>query len=1123
MKNIVMGRYIISGRAKFGLLLLAFFQFFSSEIHAEVQERVVISELPKALETLSKRFDVIFSYDWDLVKDIKIEVDIRKRSTLDDIIRQITQKTDLVIEEVGTKIFVVYSRLPMEKINLPGSMGSQVKQLNKRPGMGLKSIVQDEIHILQPIFKSISGKVMDGDGAPLIGVNVIEKGTANGTATDLDGTYSIEVVGAEAILQFSYIGYENQEVLVGTKSEIVVSMLADAKALDEVIVVGYGTMKKSDLTGAVSSVGENALGIFPASSAVHALQGKAAGVVVQSTNGEPGGQFKIRVRGSTSINANSDPLFVVDGFVAGSLPPAEDIASMEVLKDASATAIYGSRGANGVIMVTTKSGKAGRTLINYNSYYSFHKEIGRLKLLGARDFAEYINEARDAPFYDLNALEFDTDWQDLVFRPGSAQSHQVSISGGSEKIRYYLSGIYFDQKGVIKESDFDRLSLSTNLNFDASDHLSIKLNSTIRGTNRSGIPTQTGGIANNSGVISAAQRFDPNQGVLDSDGAYTKSKVGIAAFENPVALLDGRVEEDLQDVIQTNIQGKYQLTDNLIFNSTAGVNISNSRDGLYNSTITNLGEGSFGRGQLTYRKNLNFLTEQYLNYDMGLGQRSSLVLTGGYSYQKFKSESLTALNTGFISDALSFWNLGVGTNLEAPSSGITRSEISSFYGRVNYGYENRYLLTFTGRYDGASQFSVGNKWSFFPSGALSWNIGNEDFFPNNNIISNLKLRISYGLTGNQGISSYQSLARLSATYFVINNNPVSSIRPTSIANKDLTWETTAQFNVGLDIELFDGRLSLTTEYYDKKTNDLLFDVPIPSFSGFQRRLDNLGEIENRGVELQMAGKILVNDVKWDAAFNLTVNRNRVLSLPNGAEVIFSSAPSQPSSVPNSILREGEPVGSFYGYVYEGVYQEGDEFVLGGAFESTPGGEKYVDLNGDGVLDTKDRRIIGDPNPNFIWGLNNDLSYRGINVNIFFQAYVGGDMLNIARMELDRLSGNSNATVLALNRWTPSNIDTDVPKATSDRAARTSTRFVEDGSFVRLKNISLGYELPVQWLSNMKIRSARIYMSGQNLLTFSDYSGVDPEVAFRSSNTNLGLDFGSYPSVKSFTIGVNVGF
>ncbi len=972
--------------------------------------------------------------------------------------------------------------------------------------------------------KSVSGKVTDSSGASLPGVSVVVKGTTTGVITDGDGKYSLSKLPENATLQFSFVGLKTKEVAVETKTAINVMLEDETIGIEEVVAVGYGTVKKSDLTGAVASVGQKDLTAFPTTNVVQSMQGRSAGVMIQSTNGEPGEDFKITIRGATSINASSEPLFVVDGLVGGSMPPSGDIAAIEILKDASATAIYGSRGANGVVMVTTKSGKAGKTKVELNSYYSFQKEIGRLNLLKAKDFAAYINEARNTNFYDLNALNIDTDWQDQIFQKGHFQNHQLSMSGGNEKMQFYVSGIYTDQEGLIKTSAYNRYSITTNLKYNVSDHIRVSLNSSYNNSSQDGVLSSVGGGVNNASVIQAAYRFEPTSGIKDEIGRYTTSKVGIAPFENPMAIIDGRIEENKLEKIQTNLKAEIDIAKGLIFNSTYGMIIQNSRSGVYNNRISNLGISTNGLGTMSYGKNSNLLTEQYLNYIFNIGKKNDFTLTGGYSYQKFNYETFTASNSGFITDALGFWNLGAGTNLIAPISAYTESEIVSFYGRMNYNFDNRYLITLTSRYDGASQFSDGNKWSYFPSGAFSWNIGNENFYPQNNILTGLKFRTSYGLTGNQSIGAYQSLSRISSTYFVVNNTSVSSVLPTKIANKDLTWETTSQFNVGMDFDFFKRRIGITAEYYLKRTNDLLFSVPIPAFSGFQERLENLGEIENTGYEFEVTSKNLVNALKWNSSLNVTFNRNKVLSLPNGgADIILSNAPSFTGTLQNSILRVGEPVGSFYGFVYQGVYQAGDQFVPGGAFETSLGGEKFADLNNDSKLDNYDRKIIGNPNPKAVWGFNNDFSYKGFNLNIFFQAMTGGDMLNLTNMELNILSGNTNATTDALQRWTPTNTNTNVPKAATGRSPRVSTRFVEDGSFIRCKNISIGYDFPSNLLNKLKLSSARIYLSGQNLWTLTNYSGVDPEVAYKSNNTNLGLDFGSYPNPKSYTLGISLGF
>ncbi|WP_158867889.1 TonB-dependent receptor [Maribellus comscasis] len=981
-----------------------------------------------------------------------------------------------------------------------------------------------ELLPVQQTESVITGKVTNSNGESIPGVTIFVKGTNNGVITNIDGEYSIQNVSSGAIIVFSFVGMKTQEIEVAGRTTIDVVMEEETIGIEEVVAIGYGTVKKSDLTGSVANIKEKDLVALPANSALQAMQGRVAGVTIQSVNGEPGGDYKIRVRGATSINASSNPLFVIDGLVGGSMPPPEDIASIEILKDASASAIYGSRGANGVVMITTKLGNVGKITVKVNSYYSFQEEIGRVEVLNAQEFVDYINDARGYEFYDPDNITVDTDWQDLIFQKGHMQNHQVSVSGGSEKSQYYISGIYNDQKGVIKTSAFNRYSLTTNLKFDLSDYFRLNFSSLLQSTKNDGVISQSGNGVTNSGVIASSQRFDPNQGIIDDDGTYTKSKVGIAAFENPMASIDGRDIESIRDHIQLNLKAEIDVTKGLTFNSTFGTIIQNTRDGSYANKISNLGEQYNGLARMSHRRNFNFLTEQYLNYNLAINERNKFILTGGYSYQLFRNESFSAANASFITDALGFWNLGVGTNLQIPESGYSESKIASFYGRINYNFDDRYLCTLSSRYDGASQFSEGNQWSFFPSGALSWNMHNEEFWPQNEILSSLKIRTSYGLTGNQAISAYQSLARISNSFFVLNNTSVSSVRPTSIANKDLTWETTSQFDIGVDIGFLNRRVNLLADYYYKKTKDLLFSVPIPAFSGFQNRLENLGVIENKGYEIQLESKNLVDDFKWSTSFNISLNRNKVVELPGGVDIIYSSAPSATGgSMETSILREGEPVGSFYGFIYEGVYQEGDTFIPGGGFETTSGGERFANLNDDEVLDNNDRTIIGNPNPKVILGLNNDFSYKGFSLNIFFQSYLGGDMMNLVKLDLDRLSGNSNATKDALNRWTPENTVTDVPKAAAGRVSRVSSRFVEDASFLRLKNISLAYDFSSSLLKKLKINNARVYVSGQNLLTFTNYSGVDPEVAYKSSNVNLGLDYDSYPSTTSYTIGINLEF
>ncbi|WP_293011209.1 TonB-dependent receptor [Mongoliibacter sp.] len=972
---------------------------------------------------------------------------------------------------------------------------------------------------------NITGTVTEENGEPIIGATIQLKGTAIGTVTDLDGSYSIEVEGTNPILVFRSIGFKTQEMALGNQTIINIALESDLSSLSEVVVVGYGTQKRSDLTGSVASVKSEELTAFPAINVAQALQGRAAGVQIQANNGAPGSDFKIRIRGGTSINASSDPIFVVDGFVGGALPPPEDIESIEVLKDASATAIYGSRGANGVILVTTKRGKKGEPRIEFNSAFSSQEEISRLDLLNADQFIDYISEIRP----QFSSLGANTDWQDEIFRPGQIQNHQLSISGGSDNVDYYVSTAFFDQKGVIIGSGFNRFSITSNVNIQATDRLKLGVNIFAQRSSQEGTRTQEGsGGSNNTGVVSGAFKFEPDQPIFDENGMYTIARMN-DPHDNPVAVAREFQNESVNDRVQGNFLADYRISDNLTFRTTLGATTNSGRIGTYTPTLLNAGRVVGGQGNVNGIRSTLLQNENYLTYNKTFNGVHNLTVMGGYSYQTQSNEAWGGTGQNFVTDAFEFWNLGAASVWQRPTSSLTDWALSSFYGRVNYGFDDRFLFQFNARYDGSSTFSANNKWAFFPSTAIAWNVGNEGFLKDNQTISLLKIRASYGLTGNQAIAPFQTLARFSDVFTVVNGLPVNAIRPTTVANNDLTWETTAQFNIGTDIAILSDRIYATFEYYRMVTSDLLFQVPLPQYSGFSNQLQNVGSVENKGIELTLGGRILTGAFKWNSDINISRNRNQVLSLPGGNDILYGSGPGHMVGLGQTqILREGYPVGSFFGWIYDGVYQEGDTFIPGGGFEQRPGGEKFRDINGDGVLNANDREIIGNPHPDFIFGWNNDFQWKNFDLNIFFQGSQGNDILSYTLMELNLLSGINNATTEALNRWTPQNTDTNVPSAFLGRTRRVSTRFIYDGSFVRLKNIALGYNMPLSVTSRIGVQRLRIYASAQNILTFTNYVGYDPEVNYNSGggtngNRNLGLDYGSYPNVKSYTMGLNIIF
>lgn len=982
----------------------------------------------------------------------------------------------------------------------------------------------------------ISGRITDENGEPLPGANILEKGTTNGTTSDVNGSFSLTVAGESSVLVFSFIGYTTQELPVGRQTSFSVQLQPDYKTLSEVVVVGYGTVKKSDLTGAVSSVKGEDLTAYPAIDAMQALQGRAPGVNISATNGAPGSPMKVRIRGGTSINASSDPIFVVDGFVGGAMPPPEDIESIEVLKDASATAIYGSRGANGVIMVTTKRGKPGKTQINLNTSVSTQTEINRLDLLNADQFVDYISEARPG----FESRGFNTDWQDLIFRRGAIQNYQLSLSGGNDNVKYYLSGAYFDQEGVIINSAYDRFSVTSNVDVKASDKFNFGLNLFLRRTGSDGVRTQEGSGGLTPGVIASAFKFEPDQGIYNPDGTYTTATLN-DPHDNPYAVATELQNKSLNDRAQATVYGEYAILKDLKFRTSFGATTNNTRTGQYSPTTLSEGRSVGGVGRIDARKNTLLLNENYLTYNKSFADVHNLTVMAGYSFQTSSDESWGAESQGFLTDASSVWGLQTGANQQKPYSSLTEWQISSYYGRLNYSLSDRLLFTFNARYDGSSNFSKNHKWAFFPSGAVAWNMKNESFMGGVDAISFWKWRVSYGITGNQAISPYQTLAGFTSVFSVINGQTVNAVRPTSVANNDLTWETTAQLNVGADIGLFNDRISLTADYYRMVTSDLLFYVPLPQYSGYSQQLKNIGEVENKGIELGISSRNIDGPLTWDMNLNFSANRNKVLSLPDGNDIEYGSAPGHLVGLGETqILREGFPVGSFFGYIYDGVYQEGDDFLPGGGFEQTAGGEKFRDIDGvrdadgkltgepDGTLNSSDRAIIGDPNPDFIWGWNNDLRYKDFDLNIFFQGSQGNDILSYTLLELNLMSGINNATTDALNRWTPTHTNTDVPKAATGRTRRISTRWIYDGSFARLKNLAIGYSLPASALQSINLRKLRVYVSAQNILTFTKYEGYDPEVNYNSdsaedSNRNKGLDYGSYPNAKSYTVGLNIGF
>lgn len=978
--------------------------------------------------------------------------------------------------------------------------------------------------------KEVSGLVTDNSGLTLPGVAVFVKGTDVGTATDFDGKYIITVPSGNAVLNFSSVGFVTKDVPVNNQSTLNVELEVSKESLEEIVVIGYGSRKKQDLTGSVAVIDTKDVVAFPAQTVQQTLQGRAPGVNVASQNaGEPGAPIRLRIRGGSSINASSDPLFVVDGFIAGSLPAPEDIASIQVLKDASSTAIYGSLGANGVVVVTTKKGTRGKTKVEVNSSVSLQEVSNTIDLLNADQFADYIREVN--PNYVQG--DANTDWQDLTFGSGQIQNHQLSVSGGSEKSRYYLSTSYFDQEGIMPNTGADRISVVANIDVDVNDYFKAGVNTLGRRSTRDGVRTQqaTGG-SGAAGVVSSALRFSPDSGVLDANGDFTLPNVG-DDIDNPIANATQGRNERTDDLYQINAYTEFKILEQLKFKSTFGLRSFNRQQGVFFPTTLIAGQGVNGQGSLESTKNTNWTTEHYLTYsdDLGFG---TLTATGGYSFFRRVNQRFGLTGTGFPDETLGFEALDTATDFAQGgiNTAFSERDLSSFFGRVNLDIQDKYLITFSGRADGASTFSPNNKWGYFPSGAFAWKMHKEAFLQDQNAISQWKWRLSYGQTGNPSDSAFESLASLESIPGVLGDQSVNSVAVRRFSNNNLKWETVSQFNFGVDLGFVNNRINFSGDYYIKTTDDLLFRRPLPEIAGTSATaiLQNIGTLENRGFELQLITKNFVGDFNWTTDFNISHNKNEILELPdNNQDIEVGSAPGHLLLRQPSILRVGESVGSFFGFVYDGVLQNGETAISGNV--NSPGAAQYRDVVEDGVIDDKDRVIIGDANPDFTFGFNNSFAYKGFDLNVFFQGSVGGDLLSYTLLELNTLTGANNATTQILDRWTPANPNTNIPAAgVGLDPRRISDRWVFDGSYVRLKNLTLGYTLKDELSKKLKLSKVRMYVSGQNLLTFTEYPGLDPEVSFGrgtgssgNSNINVGLDYGSFPNVRSFTMGVNIAF
>ncbi|WP_341224897.1 TonB-dependent receptor [uncultured Arcticibacterium sp.] len=1020
---------------------------------------------------------------------------------------------------------------------------------------------------------SVSGKIMMANGDGLPGASVVVEGTSSGTTSDENGNFSLNLPRNASNLIFSFIGYVNQTIPINGKSVFNVTLTEDDSQLEEVIVVGYGTQRKSDLTGSVSSVSAEELTASPITSMEQGLQGRVAGVNITSNSGAPGGGVSVKIRGTTSILNGNEPLYVIDGFpITGqsqfstnagrgydnstgtdytvnqnplaSLNPS-DIESIEVLKDASAAAIYGVRGANGVILITTKRGKSGKAAISYNGYTGTQSLSDKIEMMGSEDYQKIYNDAAaNSPIPDpvvfSNAPENDIDWQNLIFRKAIIQNHQLSVSGGSDKTKYSVSGSYFNQNGIIKGSDFSRYSLRANTDISASDKLKIGTSINIsRSINNA---AETEGEATNS-ITATALQMSPILSIYQPDGTYSSNRFLPAAVpdaqgsRNPVAFINEFSDQSVNTRVLGSLFGEYAIMENLKLKVSVGADLENRNRHVYRTSLFD-NINPLNSADVSSVDRTSLLNENTLNYNKSFGKHGLQVLAG-YTIQKETEEYRSIGGRGFATDITGAYDLGAGSVTPSVNSLYADFSILSTLGRVNYNYDDRFLLTVTGRRDGSSKFAEGNKYAFFPSLGGAWRISNESFMQGSSLFSNLKLRAGWGQVGNQELPTYRSLALLqSDPYNFGNGTIVNGFSPLRVAVPGLTWEITSQTNVGLDASILQGRFNATLDYYVKKTKDLLLEVNLPETSGIlDPSVQNLGEMENVGWELAMDGTLIrADDFRWKLGFNVSHNKNTITSLGKPSEVGTGdqsyeiAQPTFAGSTPRSYVTVGQSVGVFYGYKTDGLYRSQAEADAGQEIQPgvLPGMIRYVDVNGDGVLNSSDRTVIGNPHPDFIYGMNTSFDYKNFQLRLFAQGQKGGEVYNSMRRFNSTVTRGQNVMAEVADYWSPQNTDAvwPTPIQTSPTVGGTgnmgdSDFFIEDASYLRMKEITLTYNFPANFLGKL---GGSIYVTGQNMFTLTNYSGYNPDTNGRSNvRGSFGWDISTYPLAKTTLIGLKLDF
>lgn len=954
---------------------------------------------------------------------------------------------------------------------------------------------------------TITGVVTSADDKqPIPGVTVVIKGTTKGTITDLDGKYALQAGPADT-LAFTFVGMKPQFHAVGAKKTIDIVMKSAATLMDEVVVIGYGTESKKLLTGAISSVNADDIKYLPTPTVDAVLQGKTTGVFVSQNSGTPGGGISVRIRGVTSINAGNHPLYIIDGIpvVSGNLGQIgfsgqtinaisdlnpEDIESISVLKDAAAASIYGARGANGVVLITTKKGKTEKTKVTASAYYGWAKMWKKLEMLNAEQYQEYRKEltgsAIDPSLPNVN-------WIDEVTRTAPVQNYEVTTSGGSEKTAFYFSGSYFKEDGVLIGTSYNRFSGRLNLDHTANNNLKFGMGYHLSSATNKRVE----GDQSLNGVLPNAISMAPTISVYDKEGNYNET----GFYANPVAIANEAINTANSNRNLANFYVDWKIIDKLMFKTKWGIDNYILKEHSFDPPTTRQGARYNGQGIEANAFANKLTSNNYFSWERQFVDVHNFDAVLGYSFEKYNRKNDYIQGRSFPSEKFEYLESAT-TIVAARSSKLDRGS-QSYFSRLKYNYKYKYLLTINSRIDGSSRFGKNNQYGFFPGVSLGWRIYEESFFKAVPYINDCKLKLSWGRTGNDDIPDFRHMALYNNTIY----GDLSGLYLSQLASPDLKWETTNQTDVGLEVNAFQDKIVLVIDYYNKQTNDILLSRPLPPSSGFASIMDNIGAMENKGIEIGLQTKNMdKQDFIWSSSLNFSTNKNKVKSLYEDQPIMVGGRGQQRIEV-------GKPISYFYGYKSLGV-------------DPSTGDMVFEDINGDGVITANDQTMIGNPHPDFVAGFTNNFSYKNFEVSLFLQCVYGNDIFNGNRIYLEALKGEDNQTTAVLDRWkTPGDI-TDIPRATNsdpNNNNRISNRFIEDGTYLRVKNLTIAYNLDKKILKYVKLSSARVYFTGSNLLTFTKYSGMDPEVNYAGdSNLTMSTDFFTYPQVRKIIFGINIG-